>query len=302
METTIGPTPKAAERARLNGEVRASKLKRDRGKFVSEVITADHQRHSTFEWVPTDKLLIDRSYQRTTDKSRVSVIAHSWNPDLSGVFVVSQRDNGAFYVIDGQHRHAAIQLMSNPPEMVFAEVHRGLTVAQEARLFYELDTKRAGLTTGAEFTALVTAKDPIALGIVRAADEVGMTVDYAKGSAPGNLRAFRTLMEMYKRISHTDFVRVLRVVNNAWPTDPHSGAARVLEGIEVFFQKYPEANEKRLTRALSMSNPALIENNARVLKGTLSSAIRVAVAMVIHGLYNKGLKQGNTRLDAWAER
>lgn len=256
-------------------------------------IYADFSDKSSFRWVPTDAIYVDRVYQRTLDKGRTTKMAHKWNQNLAGAMVVSKRSNGHFYVVDGQHRHAAIQAMENPPEFVYCQVFEGLTVEEEALLFHDLDTLRRSLTSGQAFTALMAAKDPAALGITRAAEANGLTVDYNRGAVAGNLRAFKTLQLIYHRSGEEMLTRILRVVSQAWPTDPHAGASTVLKGLETFLKRYPTANHRLLVESLGRTTPGQIDAQARAINGSLmSSAIDKAVSNVILANYNKGKRTG----------
>lgn len=255
-------------------------------------IIADFTPKSTFEMVPTDKLMIDPNYQRNLDRTRVTTIAHNWDQGKAGVLVVNQRANGNFYVIDGQHRHAAIQRIDNTPEYIFAEVFRGLTPEQEARKFYELDTQRSNLTSGQGFNALANANDPQALEIISVAEALGLTVDYNRGAVPNNLRAYKTLTDIHRRRGALGLTRILKIVSKAWPGNKNMASSQMLFGLEVFFEKYGEkVDEKHLIQVLATTDPTLVYASAHAYNTTISSKIDKAVAMVMFGLYNKNLRK-----------
>lgn len=259
--------------------------------FAKHIIQGDFTPKSTFEWVPTDRLLVDVLYQRNLEKSRVSVMANNWNQSLAGVIMVNLRDNGNYYVMDGQHRHAALQLMENTPEKVWCEVFRGLTPEQEAKHFADQE-KRRNLTTGARFKARVASKDITALEIVEAVTDAGLTVNYMAGPIPGNLRAYGTLTEIHRRRGKHGLARILKTVAGAWPHSEYQGSRPILNGLETFFAKYGDkVNDERLISTLSLTEPHIIVAQAHSITATLSSQISPAITSIIRSLYNKSLRK-----------
>lgn len=79
-------------------------------------------------------------YQRKLRISRVKKIVQGFDPSIFGVILVSKRTNGDYFVLDGQHRIAALRLLGkkNPNtinQKVECRVHHGLTLAEEAKMF-----------------------------------------------------------------------------------------------------------------------------------------------------------------------
>ena len=262
-------------------------------------IFGNFQRNSHFGYVPTDAILVDRDrYQRKLRPSKITKMAHAWNPDKAGVIVVSKRVDGKYYVIDGQHRHQALQLMENYPTHLFCEIFENLTPQQEAQLFHDLDKERDNLTPGAAFKALRGADNPIALGIARAAEMAGYTTDYEKGPAINNLRAFKTLQEIYRRMGEDGLTNILTVLHTAWPNRKEAHSEPMLRGLETFIAKYgSQINGTRLIQVLSAQSPLYIISTARRIQEDLNSVIYASVAQTIRGLYNKKLRY---KLPEWS--
>jgi len=266
-------------------------------KFVPDTIYGNFRTHSTIEPVRISDLKIDHIYQRNPDRERMSIMAHNWDQDKVGVIVVNHRDDGTYYVIDGQQRVGAISRIVNRPETMLAQVFTGLTGEQEAELFYELDTQRKSLTRGALFQALVAAKDQSAMEIVEAATAAGLTAEYHRGNVLNNLRSFGALMDVHRRVGKDDLAKILRIIAKAWPDAKHSGSGSVILGLEKFFQRYPKASESHLIEALSRTTQRQIDNNARALNSAMSGALGQWTARVILSLYNRGMK--TNRLANW---
>lgn len=246
---------------------------------------------SHFRWVPIGNIRVDPRYQRTLQRKKIVQMAHNWNPDKFGAIVLSLRDDGFFYMIDGQHRWEALNLIENKPADVWAQVFKGLTLQEEAQLFHDLDSERDNLTPGASFKALVVAEDPVAQGIQRAAAKAGMTADYDKGPTPGNVRAFETLKAIYRRQGEAGLARILTICHSSWPDNAQAASAPLMRGLEVFLSSYgDQVDDKRLVLAFSRVDPNYIINVGRQLNGTLTSAIQDSVAIAIRMQYNKKLQ------------
>lgn len=257
-------------------------------------ITANFKKRSTFRWIAFDSLNVDPIYQRNLRKNRAIKMAHNWNPEKMGVIVVNRRDNGMLYIVDGQHRYAALLLIENRPPRVYCEVFDGLTREEEARLFHDLDNERANLTAGASFKALLAAHDKQAISIQRAANNVGLTVDYDKGPVPGNIRAFRTLQEIHNRRDEKGLQDILYICAKAWPNSNHACSSEILYGLEIFLEKYGDnkkLDRERLISVLSLNDPRSIVNMGRIINTTLSSVVYPSVAKAIRNLYNRGMKR-----------
>lgn len=266
------------------------------GRFIKNVIYGNFTQKYTYGFVDTDRLLVDRTYQRALDTKRVTQMANAWDQNLAGELVVSLRANKNFYIIDGQHRHGAIQLMANAPSSMYSRIYEGLTLEEEARLFRELDTKRHGLTSGAAFKAALVSGDTFAVEIAEAAKTAGMSIEYGRKGA-GSIRSFKTVQDIHRRRGKDFLARVLTIVNKAWPDHHNSASSGVIVGLEVFLTKYPDAKDERLVSIFSEREPAWIETQGRLMNGTLSSAYTTAVGFMIYQLYNRGMR--SRKLPEW---
>jgi hypothetical protein len=260
-------------------------------KGQADKISANFKKRSTWRWVAFDALHIDPKYQRNLRKSRAIRMAHEWDAEDSGVLVVSKRKDGRYYIIDGQHRWAALSLIENRPPRLYCEVFEGLTPEEEAKKFHDLDNKRANLTAGASFKALAAANDPEAVEIIKTVHSVGMTIDYDLGPIAKNIRAFKTVQEIYHRRNSSGLGRILTICAKAWPESNHSASAEILLGLEIFLDKYGSAvSDKRLITVLSNYDPRRIINEGRIRNGTLSSVVYPSIALAIRDIYNKKLR------------
>lgn len=91
-------------------------------------------RHSRLQWVPVAETKVSPSAQRELRPAFVDKIAQEFDPDNIGFPVVNKRDDH-YWVIDGQHRIAALKKIGWGDQLVQCEVFSGLSEAEEAEEF-----------------------------------------------------------------------------------------------------------------------------------------------------------------------
>ena len=88
----------------------------------------------------------DPKYQREIDVARIKKITKNWDDDLVNAPKVSLRENGNYYVFNGQHTLAAWKKRYGN-KMIQCKVYRGLTETEEKDLFVKQEgfSKAVGL-------------------------------------------------------------------------------------------------------------------------------------------------------------
>src|SRR5512144_2349483 len=119
------------------------------------------------EQISIYKLNIDHSYQRTPAAHRLDAMVKNYDPLLMQVLEVSRRPDGSIYVIDGQHRMMAASRKFGENHELPCRVHEGLSVAQEAKMFVDLQRKRKSILQVEQFKANLIAGDPLTVDIQR---------------------------------------------------------------------------------------------------------------------------------------
>lgn len=125
------------------------------------------------------ELEIDPAYQRSLEaapsQTLVRKIAQHWNWDLCQPLVVARRENGALFVIDGQHRLAAARLRGDIQQLP-AVVVQYANREDEAASFVHLNMQRRPLSKLDLFKAAIASGDTEATAIAEAMSEVGLSV------------------------------------------------------------------------------------------------------------------------------
>jgi len=133
----------------------------------------------TLQFILLGELAVDATYQRSIaggdSQSLIRKIAQHWNWDLCQPLVVSRRDNGDMYVIDGQHRLEAARLRGDIAQLPCVVVAYSST-ADEAASFVHLNQQRRPLSKLDIFKAAVASEDGEACAIMEALAYAGLSI------------------------------------------------------------------------------------------------------------------------------
>lgn len=131
------------------------------------------------QYAPPSHLAVDRSYQRSLEasasQSLIRKIAQYWNWDLCQPLVVSRREGGSLFVIDGQHRLEAARLRGDIQQLPCVIVSYA-DVADEAASFVNLNQQRRALSKLDLFKAALASEDKEAREIVDAMTDAGLSI------------------------------------------------------------------------------------------------------------------------------
>src|SRR5256885_16921269 len=135
----------------------------------------------TVEWLRVRDLSFDPRVN--TNPLSVKFIADrvkAFDPDLLGVPDVSQRDDGTYIVLDGQHRREILMQIGWGDKKVQCRVYHGLTIDQEARIFLGRNDSRKPSPV-ARFLAAGQAYKPEAVAINAIVEHIGWRVHEPTG-------------------------------------------------------------------------------------------------------------------------
>jgi hypothetical protein len=234
-----------------------------------------------------DDIFADPTYQRVCDVRRARKMCAAWDPRLAGILEVSDRGEGAsprFAIIDGQHRWAAVKFLQDPPPMV-ANVHCGLTLAEEAALFDQLNRKRKQVNIWEQWRARRTAGDGQVVAIEKVLDKYGVKVDTAPRD--GNVGCVGTL-EKIEQIDIALLDETLGLITDVWGVRRDALDAPIIHGLALVLDNLrDQVDLERLADALIDVLPRQLKTSAVALRDMQSGTLPVLTAVVIMNAYNR---------------
>ncbi|WP_418345241.1 DUF6551 family protein [Rhodococcus pyridinivorans] len=242
--------------------------------------------------VPVDDMFSDNLYQRELDTKRADHIAATWDRRLVGVLEVSDRGehrSPRYAIINGQHRWAAASRAG--VTALAATVHTGLSLADEAKLFYDIDAKTKALTTWDRWHARRGSGDTAVLEIEKIARQCGLTV--TQGPGPHNLQCCAALERIWSRAASEVLADTLVLVLDIWPGEQDARKAVVLEGVALVLDTYSlTIDNGRLGDAMSEMTARQLLTRARDLQERGSGTLTKCVARILVTAYNKQARKG----------
>lgn len=170
--------------------------------------------HKTAAAIPLDKIKVDGidggGYQRPINEEDAIRMAMEFDWNEFHVISVSDRGDGYFWCIDGQHRVAAVDLADNVDRTAIpALVYKGLTREDEARMYVSLNKKRKMTSPMNAWKARLTFDEDVKEieGIVEA---YGFKV--ASGNGFRSLGCVAMLETMYRDFGPHTLGQVLLVI------------------------------------------------------------------------------------------
>jgi hypothetical protein len=194
-----------------------------------------HATDWTFEMVPVASVKIDPMYHdpKRLDQRRAQRIADHFDIEAAGVLTVSERGDGTRWIFDGHHRVVAARLAGI--KQLPAKVFRGMSVPDEARLFRRL-SESVRLRQEHLWRARLAEGEPVALEITDLLTKHGASLIAGSGTPNPNTTRSYGVIEKIHSVGLLD--RVLGIVREAWPEDPHGLDSVPLVGIGSFLYVY----------------------------------------------------------------
>jgi hypothetical protein len=236
---------------------------------------------------------VDPAVQRQLNEPRVDKIAKDFKPMMLGLFTASKRLDGRTYILDGQHRMAACR-KKQYDGYIATRVYEGLTLAEEAELFLDLNNTRK-VSALDKFHVRATKGDPAAVALKEALERVGLR---ASGQhTAGMFAAIVSLERVYQGFRsfgaepRLDLVEsTLAILTRAYGTAERKAfQANTVQGIGLIlhiFGKRVDAED--LTQALKTIPADTLAIRGRSTKDLEGGTGAQGVAKVILSKYNKG--------------
>lgn len=247
--------------------------------------------------VCVDELFVDHTYQRPADLGRARKLAACWDRRLAGVVEVSDRGAGLaarYAVIDGQHRWEAARLR-DPNALLVANIHEGLSVAEEASLFDRLNRERRRPSTWDHWRARKGGGDATVLAIDAAVTALGLTVDPT--TRDGHVRCTSTL-EKLAGLGGIELVRdTLTLIMDVWDLRMDAYDAPLVHAVGlILYHLHGRIDPERLADTLLGVLPLALRTHAAAMGETLTGTAGVRMAITIMVFYNKNRRVPGERI------
>jgi hypothetical protein len=210
--------------------------------------------------------VVDRKYQRNTDRKRVLEIVKNFKPEGLGILYVSIRNDGKYYIIDGAHRVAALKQIGIETLKVFA--YEGLTVNEEAYLYNLYDNQKPQSPSDKRKAGII-GKDRIYVFIEKLLSENGFA--YGKRADKNDtipiVKSDKSMVECHN-LGEASFAIGIEVYCRVVGRDERM-EGMIIRGFTMYFynqEKYGSAREvQAIAEALKVFNTVTSIKNDMVI-------------------------------------
>lgn len=247
------------------------------------------------EWLRAEQLDIDYRYQRETiDWHHVARIADTFDDLLLGWLVVSHRNDGLYYVIDGQHRLLAIRRLGWDERAIPCFVYENITVEEESHIFSEVQALRKNPKPNVRFKARLFRHQPAAVELNDLVETSGFKIALTASAKPGEIGAISALEWIYEQYRPGTLEEVLSIARGAWTTEADGINGSLLKGIAQFVKEYRDTYDRdRLVMAMQRRNTIQFYASARGLE--IPGTVVKKIAHLMFESYNAVDKRGRLK-------
>lgn len=242
------------------------------------------------ENVRCEDLLVDYDLYQRPLESRVNSIAKNWDIRQARPLVLSLREDGSLWVIDGNHtRTAALKVYGEDAELP-AIIYDGLTPEDEAELFRVLNTNNKKPTYGDLLKARYAKKEKDVVDYIDSLNASGVAWTFGHGgSKRGPFVGHSSGIKCFKKYGSQVFTSAMRVLANTG--DKQLLFAKIVGGVCKLLAE-TKLKEPDITAALRKATKDDIVKRTRYYGADTAHMVsdendRV-YALVILDYYNKG--------------
>lgn len=262
--------------------------------------TSRGRRAPHLRWVRLRDMVSAPKAQRQFRATWAAEIAANFDLEKLGYPVVSKRGE-TYYVIDGQHRIAALKLFGfAPDDTVQVECYEGLSEREEAELFLGRNRQKT-VDALSRFRVGVNAERAVETAVERVVRHQGLHVGpRGKGTARDAISAVSVLTAVYGRIGEAGLAKTLRIVRDAYGTGGLDGP--VIDGVSLCVQRYDGTlDEDAAVAALAGAAGGLngLLTHAEKTRAAVGQARPQCIAATVVDLYNRGPVGKKKRLAPW---
>ncbi len=253
-------------------------------------------RASHLMWVPIADMKVSPKAQREFKPNHAASFAADFDLEALGYPVVSKRD-GNYYIVDGQHRIAALKMIGWGDQSIQCEVYDGLDEAEEAELFLRRD-KRKAISAFDRFRIGVVAERDVETDINRIVMGCGLRV--ATDGDPKSIGAVGALAKTYRTGGGATMGRAVRLLRDGFPEDAAAFRRELVEGAGLVCLRFngdldDEALKQKLVAMRGGAN-GLLTKAGRIRAATGEPLAQCAAAALVE-VANQG--RGGKKLPSW---
>lgn len=256
--------------------------------------------------------------QRKKDAAWTARLMKMWDPFALLPAIVSLREDGRYYLLDGQHSTEVAVEKEGPDFLRDCMVYEGLSDEQEAKLFLAANRDRKAVKPFDIFRVSITAGDPRNTRILAEVESCGLGISGSTSANKiGAVQALTAIAVMDEKHAVRDesgsllyplvlsegrsplIPQVLRVVEDAWGRNPATWEGIMLRAVAMVLDRNPDARLDRLSRKLAghgKRKPLTVaqwkeSSIANTVGGGGSSSRSTPLAKHIVNEYNDGLTE-----------
>lgn len=253
-------------------------------------------------------LTVDPQVQRFHFNPRkVEAIVKGFNPNLLNLITVSKRNAATYIIVDGWHRWEAVRRLTDSTGTIRARVYEGLTQAEEAKMFLDLNPGNQP-TAMDRYRMRLIIGDPVIVAADKAVHEYGWAVHPLPGTS--HLQCVKALERVQILANKSEANEgllgdTMRVISRAWGHARENATAILIEGLAALLAEVrglKQFDESRLIAQLkSYSGGAFgLIGDAQQVARMSKMRPAMAVADLVTKEYNRGLRVGgSTELPVW---
>lgn len=250
----------------------------------------------TLKRVKVEELNVDHHYQRDIGADLVNTIADNWNAVAGGVILVSRRENGQLYIVNGQHRAAAARLLGK--KHLWAQIVDGLGPAEEAELRLLTNVARKDKSLE-RFKAKLAAGHTDAHAIVRIVSAHGARINATPQGEIG-INAISAVEAIYHIDRGMLLDRTLETLTTAYGRIGGDNAtSAMLRGVAWLLHRHADLDHGRLIQRMQVEGPGMIGRMARNHKAAMGGALWLNVYRALVETYNFRLPEGSPNRLSW---
>lgn len=214
-----------------------------------------HTIHKVLRDLAPQDVGVDHTYQRPLDEDRALVLGVEFNSELFGLPVVSLREDGTLWWLDGQHRGVGLCLAGRGDMKVTVDLRTGLTVKEEARVFYDLNTGSTRIQAIENYKARKVWGHEVILEIERILRKTGLKV--ASGNTKRSVSAVSALEQIHvSKQNLLPTLQVLRAWSDVTNDDSTTYESQMMRYMSLFLFRFPTADLEVLAAKLDVFGKA----------------------------------------------